>query len=1001
MPRSLFFALLSAWVSSAGLAEPRQAAEPASSQAPRFPVDAEVVTVDVVVLDKAGDPLEGLTIHDFTIEDEGRVRPIARFEAVVLSESGPTAPPSSQVSTNAAADERPERVFVIVFDDVHMDPTAAQPAKRAVERFIRTGLRRGDRVSLVPTSGGGWWHGRIPEGRDDLAAALKRLEGLRPRDFSPTRLSDWEAWRLHLHRDRQVGAEVSRRFYEYGVIPETLCNPPSRGNAPCIKQDLNLGEDHPLVRMRAAQVYDAALLRKRATYAALLKIAESLQAARGRKSILFVSEGFIQESDRPEHKELLEATQRANATIHFLDARGLTGLPPTADAEYLDAVDLRDLGSQLDEATFEALGAASVAAETGGRVVRNTNDLTAGLQRLERESRAYYLLGFSPSGIEPDGSFRRLEVGVERPGARVLARRGYYAPTRRPPPPVDPTASKPAIRAALDSPFEAGAIPLRLTSYALGPAGDQTTVLLVGDIDPDSLAFHESDSQLEGSLAVHFVVTHRDSGARLVRERQVSLRLSPEGLAQARRTRLPLMIDVPLSPGRHQARLLVRDLRSGAIGTVGHDLDAPISDDFRASTPILTDVVLPASTGDGSGGRPIPLARRTFTDSQTLTLLYELYGASPAGETGPGVVTGYHVESADGTVVANQPEAALSPGPAGDLSQMVRISLAGVASGDYSVVVRARDEATGRSVEARVPFQVEAKTEAVVPARPAPAPEVVDPELAALLERAGRYVLDYEDRLHGIVGEETCTQYVEAHGSGLGMQGRQRQITRADMVFVRLEGELPWAWFRDVFELNGHEVRDRDARLERLFLEEHPSAAQRAQAILDESAAYNLGPLERTVNSPVLPLVFLRPENQGRFTFERRGSRRIAGVDGVEVRFAEVALPTIVRREGGRDLPAEGRFWIDPEQGTVLRTEVRFDFILDRGNVSSQASVSAEYRPVPPLAMWVPSEMNERYEDVARHRFFGPTVDATSRYSNYRRFNVAVETEARLPPESP
>ena len=148
---------------------------------------------------------------------------------------------------------------------------------------------------------------------------------------------------------------------------------------------------------------------------------------RGRKAILFLSEGFIQEPERPEHRAMVRAAQRANAAVHFLDARGLTAIPATADAEIADPTDLRDMASQLNEANVESLGAVSLAAETGGRVIKNMNDPAVGLRRLERESRAYYLIGFEPRGIEADGAFHRLDVEVRRPGVEVLARRGYYA----------------------------------------------------------------------------------------------------------------------------------------------------------------------------------------------------------------------------------------------------------------------------------------------------------------------------------------------------------------------------------------------------------------------------------------------------------------------------------------------------------------------------------------------------------------------------------------------
>jgi hypothetical protein len=95
------------------------------------------------------------------------------------------------------------------------------------------------------------------------------------------------------------------------------------------------------------------------------------------------------------------------------------------------------------------------------------------------------------------------------------------------------------------------------------------------------------------------------------------------------------------------------------------------------------------------------------------------------------------------------------------------------------------------------------------------------------------------------------------------------------------------------------------------------------------------------------------------------------------------------------DLPTEGRFWIDPERGTVLRSETRFLF----RHAQATASVATEYRPEAALAMWVPWEMREEYQDNpgAAVRLFGVSTDATARYSNFRRFGVTVDEEARLP----
>src|SRR5512135_3837346 len=125
---------------------------------------------------------------------------------------------------------------------------------------------------------------------------------------------------------------------------------------------------------------------------------------------------------------------------------------------------------------------------------------------------------------------------------------------------------------------------------------------------------------------------------------------------------------------------------------------------------------------------------------------------------------------------------------------------------------------------------------AAVAAASAPPPSA--PDLAAVLEKAAQYVVEYEQAFHDIAAEETYTQRTapqQKMGGGIALlctpMGCQR-TTRADVVFVRLRGEVPWGTFRDVFEVDGQKVRDREARLESLFGASSPgSGAERVQAI--------------------------------------------------------------------------------------------------------------------------------------------------------------------------
>lgn len=277
---------------------------------------------------------------------------------------------------------------------------------------------------------------------------------------------------------------------------------------------------------------------------------------------------------------------------------------------------------------------------------------------------------------------------------------------------------------------------------------------------------------------------------------------------------------------------------------------------------------------------------------------------------------------------------------------------------------------------------------------------VTDPELAEVLERAGRYVVEYETSFRDIVAEEEYVQRTET----------TRRVTRADLVFVRFEGPIPWATFRDVYEVDGSQVRERDGRLERLFLDDAASAARKAEAFLRESLRHNIG-VVRTINLPTLSLMFVHPSNQPRFEFRRRGKRSPG--KPVEIAFREVSRPTIVREytpqttdgslHGGSDLPTDGRLWVDASRGTVVRSEVHFR--VSRGDTT--ATITTTFRPEASLAMWVPDEMKERYEvdsggGTGAFAFgvsgcTGCYTEAVARYTRVRRFRVTTDEKARAP----
>src|SRR5215467_14527543 len=143
--------------------------------------------------------------------------------------------------------------------------------------------------------------------------------------------------------------------------------------------------------------------------------------------------------------------------------------------------------------------------------------------------------------------------------------------------------------------------------------------------------------------------------------------------------------------------------------------------------------------------------------------------------------------------------------------------------------------------------------------------------LNVLLSKAATYVERYTAHLSGLVMEEAYVQDVEQMNRfGYRMNTRggvsHRQL-RSDLLLVRPEGAEAWMQFRDVFEVDGRGLRDRNDRLTKLFLQPSKSTAEQAEKIVRESARYNIGDIERTINLPLLAMTVLDRRMQANFQF--------------------------------------------------------------------------------------------------------------------------------------
>jgi VWFA-related protein len=676
----------------------------------------EQVVVDVVVTDKKGTPIRGLKRKDMTVLEDGTPQALTSFEAIELPDQpSPSRAEQPRLSLNTAPEEQRGRSFAIVFDDTHLTPWRANLAKAAVASFLETGVREGDRVTLVSTAGSIWWTARMNSGRAKLIDLVKRLDGRYIPDTSRERLTESEALRIHVYRDASAVERVLRRWEQYGV---------QTGQQAQSQDNRVGGTDDPLVSSRASEVYYQAVVRIRTTLDAVERVINGLAAAKGRKSVILVSEGFIQDINLDEFKRINEASRRANAAVYFVNARGLEGLPVEMTAQFGPSLPAQDVGFYFSESIDAVAGAEEVASGSGGFTVRSTNDLSKGIQRIASETQAYYLLGYNPSNSARDGRFRKIQVRLASgKGLQVRARKGYYAPSDGP---KTALAAKPGVdpvfQAALDSPWMQDGVPLRMTHYVgaekmLGKAA----VVVVSEVDVRNLGFEEQDGRSLASLQFLLVVSQRETGEYFRYDQTYNLKLLATTRERLQRQWFPIARDFELAAGDYQAKMVIRDTRTGRVGTVIHDFVVPPIEEFRVSTPVLSDQMQPNPSGEGvPGGQLAVIARREFEQGSQLLCRIEVSGGKKDDKSGmPNVTHGYVVRRSDGQVITAVEPSMIQPTSLGLLTRLFGFRLESE-PGEYEMRMSVRDELNGRALELREPFTI-------VPAAALPAPAAAAP----------------------------------------------------------------------------------------------------------------------------------------------------------------------------------------------------------------------------------------------------------------------------------
>jgi hypothetical protein len=254
-----------------------------------------------------------------------------------------------------------------------------------------------------------------------------------------------------------------------------------------------------------------------------------------------------------------------------------------------------------------------------------------------------------------------------------------------------------------------------------------------------------------------------------------------------------------------------------------------------------------------------------------------------------------------------------------------------------------------------------------------PAPSAAQsPAVDDLIARASAYVHQFVALFSNVVAEERYEQEITVP--------RRKRILTGDFLLVRYPDDTFWQALRDVSEVDGKPVRDRETRIMKLLTDPSPDAQRRARELAGASSRYNLLDIG-TLNNPLLAMAFLQREYYPRFRFTLAGIEKKLGPDVRTVRFVEFKVPSILKGNSNADMLSRGLFWIQESTGRVVKTELQL------GNSRFPIRITTLYAFDEELGINVPVQMEDWYPD-GTGEFRGKAT-----YGTFRRFLIQTSEE--------
>jgi VWFA-related protein len=393
----------------------RMSAQPAPAQSPVFRSSINLVLVDVVVKDKRGAMVRGLTANDFELREDGvrqqiltfafeeigtNAAPLAGAVSLAATATKPATVPSTDRATASASSTKPatsedvagHRLITIVFDTSSMQPEDVQRAADSATTWVDDHMTSADLVAVATIGSTLRVLADFTSSKEAVRAVLSGLSSAEGTAFA--------------------AVDTSTAATDAASVAATTDSTPADQSA----QELDTFNND--VRLRA-----------------LKTLADALKPVQQKKAIVYFSSGMARNGtdNQVELRAAVNAAVKANVAIYPVDARGLQAVIPGGEARQasqggLGAFTGRAVTNQFTQLASEQETLTTLASDTGGKAFTDSNDLGEAFTQVAQDISAYYILGFASTNPAQDGKFRRVTVRLRnRADVKVEARDGYYA----------------------------------------------------------------------------------------------------------------------------------------------------------------------------------------------------------------------------------------------------------------------------------------------------------------------------------------------------------------------------------------------------------------------------------------------------------------------------------------------------------------------------------------------------------------------------------------------